>query len=198
MECVIGGGGMVSYTPFAPIDAFLVKSDASLHLSVSAGMQWVQLHPWLKACLTFCYGTLELFLLLTLIVLIVYRRYTLLYEYYSLLVISACIGYAIYYFFPTTAPASIVQSPYFLERQYATGLKFNQLHQYQLQTTSEGGLIAFPSFHIIWTWLLVYAVRCWPMALIACSFYGMMVTFACVLLGWHYWVDLWAVWRCLP
>jgi membrane-associated phospholipid phosphatase len=103
---------------------------------------------------------------------------------------SLLIGFIVYYFFPTTAPASVLHSDYFIKEQLATGLKFTQIHQYIQPTTLDGGLIAFPSFHVIWAWLCLYLIRSWFVVFYVFLFINILLIFSCVMLGWHYFLDI--------
>jgi len=111
-------------------------------------------------------------------------------EFYFLLLVSMIIGFVFYYFFPTMAPSSVIDSPYFLEEQRATALKFSQIHHYLQPTTIEGGLIAMPSFHVIWAYLCLYALRGWPILCGILFPVNCLLALACILLGWHYPIDL--------
>lgn len=187
---VLSGTGTLQYTPFQVIDEILVRWDARLHVDVYDLVAWLHQVPYIKQGLTTVYESLSLELLGVPLVLIFMRRYALLREYYTLILISATIGYSIYYFFPTIAPASALGGPYFSVEQYATGLKFNEIHHHLVPSTQEGGLISFPSFHVIWAWFLVYTVRCWKLLFIVLSCWNTVLVISCVLLGWHYAVDV--------
>ena len=124
------------------------------------------------------------------LIMILFKRFQLVREYYFLLVSTLLIGFVFYYFFPTTAPASTIDSPYFLMMQKATGLKFQQIHHNIPPTTLDGGLIALPSFHVVWAYLSIYLLRGWPIFCWLLFPINGLLALSCVLLGWHYPIDL--------
>lgn len=199
LECVLGilffnllfwGVEKAQLTPFVPIDPLLMSWDQFFHVNVNDIVNAMHHWPVVNAGLKGVYEGLVLEMVLLPMIMMATRKYALLYEYYHLMLISATIGYVIYYFFPTTAPASVFDSPYFTAEQHATGIKFQELHHYLLPSTQAGGLIAFPSFHVIWAWFLVYMVRCWQNFFKVLSIINLCLVASCILLGWHYWVDI--------
>lgn len=51
-------------------------------------------------------------------------------------------------------------------------------------------MISFPSFHVIWAWLCLYLVRQWRWVFILLLTMNFVLMVSCVLLGWHYCIDL--------
>lgn len=178
------------YTPFPTIDKHIVGLEASLHIDMQALISWTHTKPMLKKLLEFIYNTLPFQMTYFPILLIIMKRWDTIREYYFLLLVSAIIGFSFYYFFPTTAPASIIPGHYFSEAQRATGLKFIQIHQHIQPSTIDGGLIALPSFHVIWAWFCLYILRSWPVALVIMLPINSLLIASCVLLGWHYPIDI--------
>lgn len=178
------------YTPFSTIDQTLLKYDVLLHIDTQGMIAWVHVHPMIKSGLEFIYMSLPYQLYYIPFFVILAGRTDLIREHYFLLITTALIGFTFYYFFPTTAPASVINSPYFSEAQQATHLKFFQLHHYIQPGTQDGGLIALPSFHVIWAWLALYLLRGWPIAFLVLLPFNIALTASCVLLGWHYFIDL--------
>jgi len=106
------------------------------------------------------------------------------------LLISFFIGTTIYYFFPTIAPASMFHDPNFALQQHDTFIKFYEIHHGLPITTAQGGLIAFPSFHVVWAVMLAYSFRhkkylFYPMAL-----FNSLIILSTLMLGWHYLTDV--------
>jgi hypothetical protein len=190
MALVFIGCVGIQYTPFAPIDLYIIHWDHAMHIHLAALMHWTQSHPVLHQSMAAAYASLNLQLLYLPLTLIFLGQFKRLHEYYVLLLITAFIGYLVYYFFPTTAPASMIESPYFTEAQRATGLKFKQIHAHIPPSTASGGMIAFPSFHIIWAWLCTFLFRDWRVAFYLLLTLNITLTVACVLLGWHYASDI--------
>lgn len=180
----------VQFTPFNPIDETLVFIESYFHISMPGIIAWTYSYPYFRFILEWSYASLPYQMSVLPLIVIMAKEFQLLREYYFLLLVTVLIGFPIYYFFPTTAPASVVYSPFFTEEQIATGLKFYQIRQYIQPTTLEGGLIAFPSFHAIWAWLCLYLIRPWKIAFSVLLLLNSLLVASCVLLGWHYPVDL--------
>lgn len=189
--CVIAfATNAVQLTPFSPIDKSLYDLELHCGVDLQSIVQWTNQYAGLKTVLGYVYDSLPWQMSMLPLVLIVLQRFQLLHSYYFLLLFTMLIGFTIYYFFPTTAPASILNSSLFSEYQIATGLKFNQIHHHLLVTTGEGGLIAFPSFHTVWALLCVYLLKDWPVPCALLFVINCVLLASCVLLGWHYLVDV--------
>jgi len=180
----------VQLTPFHPIDHYLLTLDNYLNINTIGILTWCAHHPLFKSILMLSYNSLPLQMCYVPLFVIVMRNFKLINEYYLLIIISMLLGFSCYYFFPTTAPASLLTSNLFYAEQIATGIKFNLIHQGQAATNLNGGLIAFPSFHVIWAWFCVYLLRPWPIGYYILLPINILLIMACVLLGWHYFIDL--------
>jgi len=181
----------VQYTPFSPIDSSILNLEHALNLNVeSAIINWTNTHGSAKVIFFVVYHSLGLQLIIIPMLTMLFRGYDDIDEFYFLLLFTWLLGSSLYYFFPTTAPASVIHNPYFYESQYLTGLKFWQLHHYIQPSTADGGMIAMPSFHVIWGWLCVYILRFWPVACVLLGAINVLLVFSCVFLGWHYFLDI--------
>ncbi|MFA5960702.1 MAG: phosphatase PAP2 family protein [Tatlockia sp.] len=178
------------YTPFEPIDRHIIAMDRFLGINLSHLMEWTTAHPLLKQMLAWSYRSLPVQMCYIPFLLIIAGKFTVIREYYALILLTTLIGFSVYYFFPTLGPASAVESAFFIQEQQATGLKFTEIHNHIAPSTSEGGLIAMPSFHTIWAWLCLYSLRCWPLAFVALFPLTFLLVCSCVLLGWHYGMDI--------
>ncbi|MDF1683051.1 MAG: phosphatase PAP2 family protein [Legionellaceae bacterium] len=190
MALIILGSNAIQFTPFSPIDHQILRWGEWMHVDFTHVMTWSHAHPTLYTAMEWIYASLTYQLTYLPLILIILGRFERLHEYYFLLLFTALIGYGFYYFFPTTAPASVIDSPYFTEAQHATELKFKQIHHHIKPTTLEGGMIALPSFHVIWAWLCVWLVRDWKWAFRALLLLNVSMVISCVLLGWHYILDI--------
>jgi membrane-associated phospholipid phosphatase len=180
----------VQYTPFYPIDHKIILFEQSLHINLNAIIAWTNGYPAIKKGLVVIYDSLTMQLTYIPLLIIITNQKQKIREFYFLMLVSALIGFIFYYFFPTTAPASVVESSFFSEAQKATSLKFFQLHQHISPSTLDGGLIAFPSFHVIWAWLCLYLLRDWPILFFPVGLLNLTLLLSCVLLGWHYPMDI--------
>ena len=180
----------VQYTPFAPIDQTLINWQDGLIWDNLALLNWITQYPQLHQLLCFIYDSLTTQMTILPLCLILSGKTKLFREYCILLLLTCLLGFSFYYFFPTIAPASMLNNVYFTPEQHATGIKFHQIHQGAMPTTSDGGLIAFPSFHVIWAWLCVRITREWPRLYLGMTLFNLVLCFACVVLGWHYPIDV--------
>lgn len=180
----------VQLTPFAPIDPLLIKIDRALGFDQAQWMKWVAGIPWLHNVLVLGYASIKYQLILVPLIVIINSQFYQMRSFYLLLLISCLIGFSFYYFFPSKAPSSYINSAYFTAEQYATGIKFDQIHQHRQPGTLEGGLIAMPSFHTIWAWLCTFLACDIPIVFFILVPLNIILTIACVLLGWHYLADI--------
>ena len=187
---IILGATAIQYTPFRPIDAHILAWEKAMHMNLLPMVIWTNHHPLIHLGLAQIYDLLELEMIAFPLYAIALKQYDYLHEYFFLVLTTACIGFIFYYFFPTTGPASNLPASHFAPEQLATGQKFWQIHHYQQPTTTLGGMIVMPSFHVIWAWLNVYLIRFQPLYCALFAIINVLLTFACVLLGWHYSLDI--------
>lgn len=180
----------VQLTPFSPIDNQLIKIDSFFGIHIEKIVAWIATKPWLTAILSLSYDSLPWQMAYLPLILIFARKFGYLREFYSLMLLTTLLGFIFYYFWPTVGPAAAIGSPYFTTYQYATGLKFIEIHNHLMPTTNEGGLIAMPSFHMIWALLCLNLSRCLPFIFFLLLPINLLLIASCVLLGWHYFIDL--------
>ncbi|ASQ45991.1 phosphatase PAP2 family protein [Legionella clemsonensis] len=190
MSMIAFATNAVQYTPFTPVDEILIELEAALNINIVAIVGWTQRYPLLTQILVYIYDSLPYQMSVLPLIAIVIRKFSYLREFYCLLLISALLGFTIYYFYPTLAPATVLKSELFSSAQYATGIKFQEIHQHIPPSTIEGGMIAFPSFHAIWAWLCLYLMRWSRFIFLLLLPINSLLIVSCVLLGWHYPVDL--------
>src|SRR3990167_5878041 len=177
-------------TPFPPIDNTLVKFDQWMGINTPAIIAWTHNHPRIHNMLNFLYDTLTLELIFIPIILALCNAQKALGVFFIAELSSFFVGGAIYYFFPTMAPSGVFHSPYFSVAQHATSLRFYEVHHYLQLTTTDGGLIAFPSFHVIWAILLTNACRAKKIFFYPMVCLNIIIIASTVLLGWHYFADV--------
>ncbi len=180
----------VQYTPFTTIDKYIVSAESLIQIHEDGIATWTHQWPRFYSLLTFIYNSLPYQMCYIPLFIIICRKKGLIAEYFCLLLISALLGFSIYYFFPTTGPASVFGGPSFTEAQYATGLKFSQIHHHMQPSTLDGGLIALPSFHVIWSWFCLYLLNPWKWLFLMMLPINGLLIISCVLLGWHYPTDI--------
>ena len=180
----------VQATPFLPIDEYLVTADYWFGINTPLIMAWVHTHPFIHQWLNKIYFSLTWQLTIIPAVMLCFNARKMLSVFFISVLISFFIGTAIYYFFPTMAPSGVFHSIYFTKQQHATSLAFYQVHHRIPITESDGGLIAFPSFHVVWALILTYC--CFPKKYIfyPLFIYNLILIASTVLLGWHYLMDV--------
>lgn len=180
----------IQFTPFPRIDHYLVTTDNALGFNSLAVLNWTYAHAHIKHLFQFAYDSisLELFVLPIVLAFLLDREW--LNRYFLTVIFSFLIGTTIYYFFPTGAPVSVFHSSHFTQDQHDTFLKFYQIHHYLKVTTDQGGMIAFPSFHVIWATLVTYAYRRRKYLFYPLALYNVIVIASTVFLGWHYLTDV--------
>jgi hypothetical protein len=190
MACIALLTNAVQFTPFSPIDDKLVAIERVFHIDMAEIVAWTSQHRKPQEILAVIYDSLPYQMSIIPVLIAGLGHFSKLQEYFCLMLVSALIGFIFYYFFPTIAPASVIQSPFFSPDQQATGIKFAEIHSHLSPTTIEGGMIALPSFHTIWAWFCLYMVRGWPLLFMLLLPVNLLLVLSCVLLGWHYPIDL--------
>jgi membrane-associated phospholipid phosphatase len=180
----------VALTPFHPIDQVLLNADLAFGLNTLTLLQWMHQEPFLRKVMWFSYQTLVIELFCIPFVLAALNARQALRVFLNAVLFSSFIGGMIYYFFPTIAPAGILHSPYFIQDQKNVGMHFYQLHHYLKITALNGGLIAFPSFHVVWAVLLTYATYQYKIIFYPLMVFNALLIVSTVVLGWHYGVDV--------
>ena len=180
----------IQYTPFPRVDPALARWDAALGWDTVAVLRWVSSRSSVRSLLIYAYNSTELQLIVApLVAALAHDRRRLRVFLYAV-AYSSIAGSLVYYFCPSSGPAGIFDSPDFLPVQRLTHLKFEQVHHFQPVTTLLGGLIAFPSFHVVWSVLATYAARTRPGIFWALVALNVVVLASTALLGWHYLVDV--------
>ena len=180
----------IQYSPFARIDASLAGWDRRIGWDTVAALRWIAGRPNGREVLNWFYGSTEFQLVLAPFIPALAGDRRRLRTFLYAIVYSSFAGSLFYYFLPSSGPAGIFQSPDFLPVQRLTHWKYEQVHQALPVTTLLGGLIAFPSFHVIWSVLATYAALPRRPLFWALAAFNAVVIASTVLLGWHYLVDV--------
>lgn len=190
MSLIAFSTNAVQYTPFPCIDEFIINIEQKLYINLKTILSFTHNHPFFNTALWFVYNSLYYQMTYIPILLLITKHRDNVHEYCFLLLFSTLLGFSFYYFFPTIAPANFIESPYFTAEQQATGLKFMQIHNHIQPTTVDGGLISLPSFHVIWGWFCLYLLKPWKIASRLLLMINILLVASCVLLGWHYPMDI--------
>ena len=180
----------IETTPFTTVDMYLARADHLLGFHQTALLPIVYKHHWLVKLFMWGYDSIipELNVLPLLLALLLQERATKVFL--IAMLVSYPVGTLLFYFFPTTAPASIMHSSYFTFQEHDTYIKFYEMHHHMNLTTDEGGLVAFPSFHVIWGVLLIYLAHSKKWLFYAVLLWNMVMIGSTLALGWHYLIDV--------
>lgn len=180
----------IQVTPFPTIDHWLLAADLSLGFHQSALITAVSHIHWLQQIFYWAYDMLipELTLVPFVMAFLLCKRSV--WVFLFSMVTTYLVGTLIYYFFPTAAPASVIHNPHFTYAMHDTYLKFYEIHHHLKVTATDGGLIAFPSFHVIWACLVVYATRHKKWLFYPALICNAFLIGSTVCLGWHYLLDV--------
>lgn len=181
----------IQTSPFPYIDSTLIAVDRWLGFSTVAAMHFTYTHYDLRIILELAYDSLPFQMFFLVYIVGMYpkqRRHVLIYFF------SVCatiiVGLSIYFFFPTVAPAHLIHSPYFTKAQHNTYMKFFDIHHYLPVKNLSGGMVAFPSFHVIWVLLITYLCRGVRWLFVPVALWNCIVIASTVMLGWHYLTDV--------
>lgn len=179
----------VQLTPFSPIDKHILFFDSFLKHDTKALLEFIHQTPSLFSLLQHAYNLLDAEIVFSLLLVVISNDAISRSQFIFLLLSSAFIGFCFYYFFPTNAPASVIESSLFLPEQRSTFLKFYEIHHHIPVSTYAGGLIALPSFHCIWAILCQYYLFHWRYLGWLILPLNVTIVASCVVLGWHYLID---------
>jgi len=180
----------VQLTPFPTIDSFLAKLDQAMGVDTPALMAWTAQHVYIHKILLTVYNFLYVEIVAIPLILPFFKNSKSVNTFFMTMLIAFLIGTTIYYFFPTAAPASVFKSPYFMPSEHATYIKFYKVHHGQEVTSGDGGLIAFPSFHVAWAVILTYATYSKKWLFVLLLIINFLLIISTVLLGFHYLIDV--------
>lgn len=177
-------------TPFPIIDHFLLHADQAVGFSTVAVMTWVHQHHWAYRFFSFCYESWFWEILAAPLVLALFKARAEIDRYVIATFLSFLVGGMIYYFWPTIAPAGVLHSGYFSQSQHELVQRFSEVHQSLAITVFGGGMVAFPSFHVINSLIVLFTFRryrliFWPLLLLNTG--SILATLA---LGYHYLLDV--------
>ena len=180
----------IQLTPFRTIDPWLVRLDQGMGFDQLQWLQFTYRYHFLPRLLFRCYVFLNNQIMLMPLCLAALGWVRALRVFYMTFLTSLAIGALVYYFFPSTAPASMFSSPYFMDAQMNTFIKFYELHHGLPNTSLQGGMIAFPSFHVVWSVLCVYACKEKAYLWVPMGVLNVLIIASTVMLGWHYLIDV--------
>lgn len=172
------------------IDAALVKADLALGLDWAAYYHWLLPHKLLYFTLRFAYWTLTMQMILLLVVLNFLGRIGRCWEMQWLFMI-ACFGCAV---FSGLFPAIGAFGYFHIQENEPYVQVFKSLRDGTLKVITRHnvqGIIQFPSLHMAWAIIYVYAARGVRFLFPALLGINMLVFLATPPVGGHHFADLW-------
>lgn len=179
----------IQYTPFPLFDHALLHFDQLLHFHQPALISWTSAHPHVYISAAFCYDALIFELLLLPPLFSLGRNESAVYGFFVAALLTYIVGMLIYYFLPSNGPVDVLTSVHFNSSQNQIYLRFFEVHHF-LSVHRNVGLIAFPSFHVVWAVLLTYMVRRNKWLLYPALLVNTGAVLATLLLGWHFLADV--------
>lgn len=177
-------------TPFSIIDYHLLQWDHFLGFDVVRFMNWAYQFPSLIKVLLFAYNSWEFQIILTPIVLALLNKSREINRYFIAAAVCLMFCNLIYYFFPTIAPAGIMSSPHFWEPAYHLVTRFYEVHQRLPITDYDGGMVSFPSGHVMYALLVLFTFRNVKFLFYPLLVLNSLLIMATMALGLHYLVDV--------
>ena len=174
-------------TPFPLHDDWLNNLNSIFHFDTLRFMNLFNSKWWLQITFELIYNFLLLALLVLPIVFAVLGYATRVYTFTLACLIACLMGYGLYYFFPSSAPASILHSIYFPRTSLHLSQSFYLVHHYQTASVFVG-FISIPSFHTIWATIMVCMV--WKHKSFYLLFaFSILVVISTLTTGWHFLID---------
>lgn len=180
----------IQLTPFPRHDLFFSHMDHLVGFHLLPIVNYVYTHSGFYYFFKHVYNSMGAELLLgPLLLALLFERRHLDVLFISIL-ISTLIGFNIYYFFPTTDPAGALHDQHFLTIMYMVVQRFDALHLHEVIKGSLGGLIGFPSFHVIWAISIAYACRHRKILFYPFALLSGLIIISTLALGWHFLMDV--------
>lgn len=187
--CVIAITAIIT-TPNHTIDNYLLKIDQMVGFSTLGLMGCVHQFPLLVKSLQDAYASLYFQLFFTPLILALFNNRREIDRYLLSTFIGLIVAGLIYYLWPTIAPAGVLHSKYFLQNQYDLVQRFVEVHQGAAVTVFDGGLIAFPSAHVMSALVIMFAWRQYKWIFYPLLLVNVVMIFATMALGYHYLTDV--------
>ena len=168
----------------------LLAADVKLGFNQVALLNWTFQHPWLVSILHFAYNSWAPQFIIVPIALALFARSVHIAEWTYATLLALVIGGLIYFFFPSSSPASVLVSPYLPGSSYVCIAHFYGAH-HALGIDANGcGLIDFPSFHVIDAVLNTLALRRVKVLGIIMLILNLLMIASTLMLGYHFLVDV--------
>lgn len=180
----------IQYTPFQLHDAQVLQWDLDLGFNQIAIINWFHQFPVFINLLKISYSIMITQVFAAPLVLALLQQQRRFDVFINVCLITSIIGYVFYYFFPTAGPADTLSSVYFTQAMAEIPIRFYDVQHYIPNNHIAGGIIALPSFHVIWAICVAYSFKNYKMIFYPLLAWNTLAIIATIALGWHYLIDV--------
>lgn len=180
----------IQYTPFPLIDHYLLRFDQLVGFHTLPILAWTKHHAWANWISVIAYSGLSLEMLSIPLLLAFFKDKKQLNSLFIYFLLTSLITFVIYYFLPSTDPSNVIASPYFSAFQKDTYIKYYEMINHLRITTGGGGLISFPSLHVLWAIMMTYPLRHRKTLFYPLIAFNSLVVLSTITLGWHFLADV--------
>ena len=189
VACICGMDSM-ALTPHSRIDSLLNQLDQSLGFNLPRLMNWTWSKDIYVYICNYAYNSWVFQVTLIPILITALGKYKRALRYYFSFTFSYALAELIYYFWPTTAPATVVHNNHFSISQQHLVQNFILMRAGNTHLLPTTGLISFPSLHVAGAMLIIMLtwknkILRWPILLL-----NIVLIYATMGLGYHYLVDV--------
>ncbi len=176
-------------TPFHLQDNVIYLLDKMVGFNLLTFINHTYQYPWLITIANAAYYLLFPAIMIVPIILALLKDERQVYTYVYAYIISCLIGFAIYYFFPSSDPANVFHSKYLPAGAEHVVLQFRLDHHYNAAGYFRAGYVGLPSFHTIWSVLIACVTYHRKYLFYPIAFFSSAVIASTLILGWHFLMD---------
>lgn len=177
-------------TPHVLIDKQLAQFDQVLGFDFPAFLKWFCRYPFAQKFFQFFYGSLIWLILASFFVAPLVAQQKTRDLTMMLYVFTFLIGMIIYYFWPAIGPFYAYPQLHYSSAELAVLHEVLAVRDHQMIHMFLGGIISFPSFHVIWALIGAYAFKDKKYLYIPALFWAILIMVSTLTTGWHYLADV--------
>jgi membrane-associated phospholipid phosphatase len=172
------------------VDSALARIDAGMHFQTAAAVRLISQLPLLRHALGISYGLLPLLILAAILVPTLFGRAVDSRRYVLAVIIAAVVTAALFALWPAAGPWTVEGfAPNRAQVMVTDGLALLKSSK-PVPPDVQGGVVAFPSFHVVLAVLSVVALWNVRWARWFAFVLGMLVCISTITTGWHYLIDV--------
>ena len=174
------------------VDSPLMQIDQWFYVHVPTVVTWAAAHPGVAAALRWCYGTLMIQTIGTIVILGLAGQRKPLEAFMMRFMIAALLTAVMFYLWPADGPfTGYGYAPSNGQARYLEHFHALRSGERDLVTwRGAEGLITFPSFHSTWAILLALAFWGRPLLFSVSAIVNLAVLVSTLTTGWHYFADV--------